>query len=89
MKTFNTGETEKELKEKYNPEGSTLRKAQLRMLEMAVFLDKVLKENGITYYIEAGNLLGAVRHGGFIPWDDDFDIAVDAKDIKKIKKIFS
>lgn len=88
MKVFNTGETDVELKEKYNPEGSDLRKAQLRMLDMVLYLDKLFKEHNITYYIEGGNLLGAVRHGGFIPWDDDFDIVVDIKDIKKIKKLF-
>ena len=39
-------------------------------------IDKVCKEHDITYYVIAGTLLGAVRHKGFIPWDDDLDIAL-------------
>ncbi len=80
-------ENEDDLKKQYNPEGSALRKAQLKMLEMVVYLDKVCKENNITYFIEGGNLLGAIRHGGFIPWDDDFDIVVKKNDFKKLVKI--
>ena len=66
-KVYNTGETEEELKSNYNYEGSNLRKAQDRMLELLVFLDKVCTENDIDYFIGYGTLLGAVRHGGFIP----------------------
>ena len=69
---FNTGETQSELRAKYNPEGSILRRAQMRMLDMLIYLDKVCKEQNIPYRIDGGNVLGAVRHGGFIPWDDDF-----------------
>ena len=42
--------------------------------------DKVGKEHNLRYYIWAGTQLGAVRHGGFIPWDDDIDIAMPRKD---------
>ncbi len=87
MAVFNTGETTESLKEKYNPEGSTLRKAQLRMLDMLKFIDSICKENDITYYLDCGNLLGAVRHQGFIPWDDDADIAMPLSDYRKFKKI--
>lgn len=72
---------------KYNPEGSTLRKAQIRMLEIVLEIDKIFRKHGITYWLEGGTLLGAVRHGGFIPWDDDLDINVLWKDIPKIRKI--
>ena len=75
------------LKEKYNPEGSELRKAQYRMLEMLSYIDKVCNENGITYWLDSGTLLGAMRHGGFIPWDDDVDICMPAKDAKRFKEI--
>ncbi len=44
--------------------------------QMLEFIDKVCKENNITYYIHAGSALGAIRHGGPIPWDDDVDIIV-------------
>ncbi len=83
---FNTGETSEELKEKYNPEGSALRKCQLRMLDMLIYLDKVCREIGVDYCLESGNILGSLRHGGFIPWDDDIDIHVSRKDYKKLCK---
>lgn len=81
---YNTGETSEELKAKYNPEGSILRKAQLRMLDMLLYIDKVCKENHIEYCLDGGNILGAVRHGGFIPWDDDVDVTLDRKNYKKL-----
>lgn len=84
--TFNTGETSEELKEMYNPEGSTLRKAQMRMLEMLRFIDEVCRKENIHYYIEGGTMLGAVRHGGFIPWDDDADIVISAEGMKRFKE---
>jgi len=77
--------TNEELREKYNPDGSELRHAQLRMLEMLSFLDKVCTENKITYWIDDGTLLGAVRHGGFIPWDDDVDVAMPLDDYSGLK----
>lgn len=75
------------LKEKYSPDGSTLRKAQLRMLEMLKFIDAVCKENNIEYWIDYGTLLGAARHGGFIPWDDDTDICMTIENLKKFRKV--
>ena len=71
---------------RYNPEGSTLRKAQLRMLDILVAIDKVCRENNIKYWIDFGTLLGAVRHKGFIPWDDDIDICVLDEDYGKLRK---
>lgn len=72
------------MRAKYNPEGSDLRRAQLRMLDMLLYLDKVCKENEITYWLAAGTCLGAVRHGGFIPWDDDIDIFMMENEYKKL-----
>ena len=86
---YNTGETSEDLKLKYNPEGSTLRKAQLRMLEMLLFLDKVFKEIGVEYRLDGGNVLGAIRHGGFIPWDDDIDIIVYPGGLEKLRDYFN
>lgn len=63
-----------ELRAKFNPDGSDLRKMQMRMLEMLKFIDKICQENDIKYWLSSGTCLGAVRHGGFIPWDDDVDI---------------
>ena len=69
-----TDTLQNELRERYNPNGSTLRKQQLRMLEMLQYIDSVCKKHNIRYWLCSGTLLGAVRHGGFIPWDDDVDI---------------
>lgn len=77
----------KSLKEKYSPEGSTLRQYQYKMLDEVRFIDRICKENNITYFLCAGSALGAARHGGFIPWDDDMDIALYEKDFKKLIKI--
>jgi lipopolysaccharide cholinephosphotransferase len=72
---------------KYNPEGSTLRKAQLRMLEMLIEIDKICRKHKIDYWIEFGTLLGAIRHKGFIPWDDDVDICVMDKDYNHLREV--
>lgn len=60
-----------------------LRACQLRQLEILKEIDKVCKKLNIKYWLDGGTLLGAVRHGGFIPWDDDIDIAMDEKDLKR------
>lgn len=73
---------QQELRERFNPEGSKLRMTQLRMLEMLKFIDKVCNEHGIKYWLSSGTCLGAVRHGGFIPWDDDVDIEMMEDDYK-------
>lgn len=64
-----------------------MRKAQRRMLEIAVEVARICDEHGIPYWINGGTLLGAVRHGGFIPWDDDFDIEVLEKDYAPLLNI--
>lgn len=74
---FNTGETSEDLRNIYNPEGSLKRRIQLRLLDMLVYFDKVCKEIGVDYRLDSGLVLGAIRHGGFIPWDDDIDVAID------------
>lgn len=74
---FNTGETPDDLKKEYNPEGSLKRRIQTRLLDMLIYFDKVCKEIGVDYRLDSGLVLGAIRHEGFIPWDDDIDVAID------------
>lgn len=78
---------QEELRTRFNPDGSDLRNAQLRMLEMLKYVDKICRENNIKYWLSSGTCLGAVRHGGFIPWDDDVDIEMCADDFVKLRKV--
>jgi len=72
---------------KYNGEGTELRKAQLRMLDILREVDKICRKHDIPYWIDYGTLLGAIRHGGFIPWDDDLDISMMQEDYKRFLAI--
>lgn len=72
---------------RFNPEGSVLRIHQMRMLDILEFIDKVCRKHHINYWLSSGTLLGAIRHGGFIPWDDDLDIEMLKKDYKKLMKV--
>ena len=56
---------------------------QDKILEIMVYIDGFCKEHEITYYLMGGSALGAMRHGGFIPWDDDLDIFMDYKNYQK------
>ena len=55
-------------------------------LEALIMFDRFCKENGLEYAISFGTELGAVRHGGFIPWDDDLDVDMPIKDYLRFKK---
>lgn len=60
-----------------------LRDAQLLLVDAFKELDDVCAKIGVKYWIDAGSLLGAVRHGGFIPWDDDIDVCMTREDYYK------
>ncbi len=76
-----------ELKARFNPEGSPLRRQQLVMLEMVKVLDRICKKHNIPYFLYGGTLLGAVRHNGFIPWDDDLDVGLMRKDYQRLMRV--
>ena len=64
----------------YAAVNSQLRQLQLTQLEILKVIDRFCRDHGIRYSLYAGTLLGAVRHKGFIPWDDDLDICMSRAD---------
>ena len=71
----------------YNMTSEELRAVQLVELELLCEVDRICRKCGITYRIVAGTLLGAVRHGGFIPWDDDADVAFLREEYEQFRAV--
>lgn len=65
-----------------------LKRLQDVLLELLVEFDRICQKHGITYSIDGGTLLGAIRHKGFIPWDDDADVIMTRKEYEKFKKVY-
>ena len=68
-------------------EKMSLREIQLAELDLMVEFDKVMRKYGLKYTLCAGTLLGAVRHKGFIPWDDDIDVSMPRPDYQKLIRL--
>ncbi len=67
--------------------GEEFRKMQLLQLDMIAEVDRVCRKHNIIYTISCGTLLGAVRHKGYIPWDDDADICMLREDYERFKEV--
>lgn len=65
-----------------------LLKLQNKILEIAQYIDMLCKENNVEYCLMGGSALGAKRHGGFIPWDDDLDIFMTPSNYEKLRSVF-
>jgi lipopolysaccharide cholinephosphotransferase len=66
-----------------------LKEYQSYLLNMLLVFDAFCKEQGLEYFLAGGSALGAVRHGGFIPWDDDIDLAMLRPDFEKLEEILA
>ena len=66
---------------------TTLRQCQLTQLYLLHLFDYICKKHNIPYFLCARSLLGAMRHNGFIPWDDDLDVGVKASHYQRLLKI--
>lgn len=64
-----------------------MKQAWAAQLEVLNDFDKACRENGLEYYADWGTMLGAVRHGGFIPWDDDIDVCMKRPDYNRFLRI--
>lgn len=75
------------MEDKKEIKGADFRKMQLLQLDMISELDRVCRKHNILYTISCGTLLGAVRHKGYIPWDDDADITMLREEYEKFKLV--
>jgi len=69
-------------------ENQSVKQVQEKILEVMLYIDTLCRKNNITYCIMGGTALGAVRHKGFIPWDDDLDIFMTPSEYQRFKTVF-
>lgn len=62
---------------------------QDKILQIAIYIDEICEKHGIDYCLMGGSALGAIRHGGFIPWDDDLDIFMKPSEYEKFRAVFA
>ena len=66
----------------------TIQEIQSKLLEILLYFQKFCQENGLGFVLAGGTCLGAVRHKGFIPWDDDVDVFMLRDDYEKLCRIW-
>lgn len=76
-----------EINEKEQPEYPSLEKVHRANLKLLKEIDRICRSHGISYMLDSGTLLGAVRHRGFIPWDDDVDVAFTRENFEKFVQV--
>lgn len=69
--------------------GVSIRQLQMKLLEIFTYFKQICEENNLTYWCGGGTMLGAVRHKGFIPWDDDLDVFLPREDYEKLYSIWN
>ena len=74
---------------KVPPAKGNLRKVQLIKTKVLELVDIILKKHNIQYWLDFGTLIGAVRHKGFVPWDNDIDVSILRDDYLKLPQIFN
>ena len=74
--------------DKVNLTPELLRELQLKQLDMLVYFKEFCEKNHLTFYLIGGGLIGALREGGFVPWDDDVDVMLLREDYEKLPKLW-
>lgn len=69
-------------------DAESFRKFQLKCLEILLYFKKICDENKLTFFLAGGSAIGALRHKGFIPWDEDIDVFMPRPDYEKLTRIW-
>lgn len=78
-------ERERAMDKEYPP--GTLERVQKIETEMLAHIDRICRAHGLIYWVDGGTCLGAVRHKGFIPWDDDIDVGMPIEDFRRFREL--